>query len=49
MTENEGADYLRLVGMSFATPWTAAHQAPPFFTVSWSLFKIHINWISDAI
>ena len=32
MTENEGADYLSLVGMSFATPWSAAHQAPPFFT-----------------
>ena len=23
----------------FATPWTAAHQAPLFFTISWRLFK----------
>ena len=23
----------------FATPWTAAHQAPLSFTVSWSLLK----------
>ena len=24
----------------FATPWTAAPQTPPSFTVSWSLFKL---------
>ena len=24
----------------FATPWTAAHQAPLFFTISWSLLKL---------
>ena len=24
----------------FATPWTAAHQAFLFFTISWSLFKL---------
>ena len=24
----------------FATPWTAAHQACLFFTISWSLFKL---------
>ena len=23
----------------FVTSWTAAHQAPLFFTISWSLFK----------
>ena len=23
----------------FATPWTVAHQAPPLFTISWSLLK----------
>ena len=23
----------------FVTPWTAAHQAPPSFTISWSLLK----------
>ena len=25
---------------SFATPWTAAHQASLSFTISWSLFKL---------
>ena len=24
----------------FATPWTVAHQASLFFTISWSLFKV---------
>ena len=24
----------------FATPWTAAHQASPYFTISWSLLKL---------
>ena len=24
----------------FLTPWTAAHQASLFFTISWSLFKL---------
>ena len=24
----------------FATPWTAAHQASPYFTISWSLCKL---------
>ena len=24
----------------FATPWTAAHQASPSFTISWSLLKL---------
>ena len=24
----------------FATPWTAAHQAPLSFTISWSLLKL---------
>ena len=24
----------------FATPWTAVHQAPLFFTISWSLLKL---------
>ena len=27
-------------GWLFATPWTAAHQASPSFTVSWSLLKL---------
>ena len=26
-------------GQLFATPWTAAHQASLYFTISWSLFK----------
>ena len=48
-----------------ATPWTAAHQAPPSMgfsrqkcwsglplpspTISFSLFKIPVHWVSDAI
>ena len=32
----------------FATPWTAARQAPLTFTVSWIL-QIHFCWVSDAI
>ena len=32
----------------FAIPWTAAHQASLFFTISWSLFT-HLHWTSDAI
>ena len=27
----------------FATPWTAAHQASLFFTISWSLLKLMFN------
>ena len=27
----------------FATPWTAAHQAPLSFTISWSLLKIQVH------
>ena len=49
MTENADSDYLSLVSTSFTIPWTAAHQAPLFFTVSWSLYKIHIHWVGDAI
>ena len=33
----------------FATPWTAARQAPMSFTISWSLLKFMSNWVSDAI
>ena len=33
----------------FAVPWTAAHQASLSFTISRSLFKSHVHWISDAI
>ena len=33
----------------FATPWTAAHQAPLSFTVSWSLLKcISIEWVMPS-
>ena len=32
----------------FVTPWTAAHQASLFFTISRSLLKL-VHWVSDAI
>ena len=28
----------------FATPWTAGHQAPLSFTISWSLLKFNQKW-----
>ena len=35
---------------SFATPWTAAHQASLSNTVFWSLLKLHwVHWVCDAI
>ena len=33
----------------FATPWTAAHQALLFFTISQSLFRLMSKWVDDAI
>ena len=33
----------------FVTPWTAAHQAPLSFTISWSLLRPHVLWVGDAI
>ena len=33
----------------FVTPWTVAYQAPLSFTISWSLLKLHVHWVSDAI
>ena len=33
----------------FATPWTAARQASLSFTNSWSLLKLNIHRVSDAI
>ena len=33
----------------FATPWTAAHQAPLSFTISPSLHKLNVHWVGDAI
>ena len=41
----ESLSYVRL----FATPWTAACQAPLSFTISWSLLKIDVHWDNDAI
>ena len=32
----------------FATPWTAAHQASLYITISQSLL-IHVHWVGDAI
>ena len=32
----------------FATPWTAAHQASLFFTISLSLLKLYVHWVNDA-
>ena len=32
----------------FATPWTAARQAPLSYTISWSLLKL-VHWMDDAI
>ena len=32
-----------------ATPWTAAHQASPSFTISWSLLKLmFIEWVMPS-
>ena len=33
----------------FVTPWTAAYKAPLSFTISWSLLKLHVHWVSEAI
>ena len=33
----------------FATPWTATHQASLSFTNSWSLLRLNVHWVSDAI
>jgi len=33
----------------FATPWTAARQAPLSFTISPSLPKLNVHWVGDAI
>ena len=33
----------------FATPWTAARQASLSFTISWSLLKLSVHWVGDAI
>ena len=33
----------------FVTPWTTAHQASLSFTISQSLLKLHVCWVSDAI
>ena len=36
----------RCYGQRFATPWTAAHQTPLSFTISWSLLKfISTEWV----
>ena len=32
----------------FSTPWSAAHQASLFFTVS-KFAQTHVHWVSDAI
>ena len=32
----------------FATPWTAACQAPLSSTISHSLLKFHVHWVGDA-
>ena len=31
-----------------ATSSTEAHQASLFFTISWSLLRLHVHWVSDA-
>ena len=36
VTEDETLSRVRL----FVIPWTAAHQAPLSFTISWSLLKL---------
>ena len=33
----------------FATPWTAACQASLSITNSWSLLKLYVHWLGDAI
>ena len=33
----------------FASPWTIVRQAPLSFTISRSLLKNHVHWVSDAI
>ena len=33
----------------FVTPWTVARQASLSFTISWSLLKLYVHWIGDAI
>ena len=33
----------------FVTPWTAARPASLSFTISWSLLKLIIHWVSDAV
>ena len=30
-------------------PWTAAHQAYLSFTISWSLLKLNVHWVSGSI
>ena len=33
----------------FANPWTAAHQAPLSFTISWSLLRLRsIEWVTPS-
>ena len=39
----------RCYGQHFVTPWTAAHQTPLSFTVSWSLFKfMSTEWVMPS-
>ena len=33
----------------FVTPWTAACQASLLFTISWSLLRLNVHWVNDAI
>ena len=33
----------------FATPWTAAHQSSPSFTIFWNLAQTHVRGVSDVI
>ena len=37
------------VASDSVTPWTAAGQAPLSFTVSWSLLKLIVYRLGDAI
>ena len=33
----------------FVTPWTAAHQAPLFFSICRSFAQTHVYWVNEAI
>ena len=42
--------YLHSYVWLFGIPWTAACQASPSFTITWSLFaQTHVHWVGDAI